>query len=350
MPLLLHSYRFRGIEVRKKLKMISGIGMERVNHAVQHKNHVPKVMIVCTTGIVVDGDISLGGTAVKVGFDRVGRMEAAQKDSYKAVWTAEGQRRHPKVPSNKLRSKGKKYFKGMEVTGSNEGTTENPKWSLKVYFKEIMLPRLDELALQHSCIIRWQWDGAGPHKEGGLVEYLQEEFDKRGWMLACQCSQTPPVNIQDACVFPSLSKSQSKAQAMASGKRCLREEEIWEASKAAFDRMPLSTIARSYAGHMQVVAAMIACDGSNDFMNEKGHGHYNIRKAYVETDDGEGVCVLTDEAAVDIGSELLKYETMCKEDADYSQMREDELAVILSAGTRRKQLRKCFRALKQYKK
>ncbi len=86
------------------------VNMERVNHSVQHKSHVPKVMIMCTTGIVVEnGDISQGGTAVKVGFDRVGRMEAAQKDSYKAVWTAEGQRRHPKVPSNKLRSKGKKY-------------------------------------------------------------------------------------------------------------------------------------------------------------------------------------------------------------------------------------------------
>ena len=54
-------------------------------------------------------------------------------------------------------------------------------------------------------------------KETQLVcpEYLQAEFDKRGWMLACQCSQTPAVNVQDACVFPSLSKSQSKAQAMA---------------------------------------------------------------------------------------------------------------------------------------
>ena len=56
MPLLLHSYsyRFRGIEARKKLKMIAGIGMERVNHSVQHKSHVPKVMIMCTTGIVVE--------------------------------------------------------------------------------------------------------------------------------------------------------------------------------------------------------------------------------------------------------------------------------------------------------
>ena len=157
------------------------------------------------------------------------------------------------------------------------------------------------------------------------------------------------MNVQDACVFPSLSKSQSKAQAMATGKRCLRQEEIWEASKAAFDRMALPTIARSFASHMQVVAAIVDCDGTNDFMREKGHGHYGVRKAFVETDDGEGVCVLTDEAAADVGSSLLKYETMCQEDADYSQMRDDELAVILRAGIRRKQLRKCFRALKQYK-
>ena len=75
--------------VRQKLKMIAGIGMERVNHAVQHKGFVPKVMILCTTGIVVNGDISQGGTAIKVAFDRVGRMEEAVKDSYKAVWTAE---------------------------------------------------------------------------------------------------------------------------------------------------------------------------------------------------------------------------------------------------------------------
>ena len=30
------------------------VNMERVNHSVQHKSHVPKVMIMCTTGIVVE--------------------------------------------------------------------------------------------------------------------------------------------------------------------------------------------------------------------------------------------------------------------------------------------------------
>ena len=74
--------------------------------------------------------------------------------------------------------------------------------------------------------------------------------------------------------------SQSKAQAMATGKRCLREEEIWEASEAAFDRMALPTIALSFASHMQTVAAIVDCNGTNDFMREKGHGHYGLRKAY----------------------------------------------------------------------
>jgi hypothetical protein len=239
------------------------------------------------------------------------------------------------------------YFEGMEVTGSNEGSEEKPKFALKKYFEDVMLPRLDDLAREHGCVVRFQWDGAGPHTEAGLVKYLQSEFDRRGWMLACQCSQTPPVNVQDACIFPSLSKSQSKAQAMATGKRCLREEEIWEASKAAFDRMALPTIARSYASHMQVVAAIVDCNGTNDFMREKGHGHYGVRKAFVETDDGEGVCVLTDEAAEDVGSSLLKYETMCVADACYDKMHEDELSATQAAGNRLRLLRKCFRALKK---
>ena len=109
--------------------------------------------------------------------------------------------------------------------------------------------------------------------------------------------------------------------------------------------MALPTIARSFASHMQTVAAIVDCNGTNDFMPEKGHGHYGVRKAYVETDDGEGVCMLTDETAGDVGSSLLKYETMCVSDACYDKLHEDELSAIQAAGNRRRLLRKCFCAL-----
>lgn len=329
-----------------KLKLLSELGMERVNHTVQHKSHVPKVMMAVTSGYLVDGDITVGGRAVKIDFARVGRMEAASKDSYKAVWTDAGQRTHPKVPENKLRNKGEMYFKGMNVTGVKEGTAKKPTWSLKVYLRDEMIPELEKLAEELHCIIRWQWDGAGPHADAELIEWVEAEFLKRGWIFKFQPAQSPITNTMDQCVFPSLSKSQSKAQTMATGKRCLREEEIWTAAKAAWERMPLATIARAYASHMQIVAAIIDHEGSNGFLRDKGHGHYGVRKAYVESDDGEGVCLLRDEYAADTGSELLKYEMMCKSDATYS-FNEMEHAWVQKRGRELWLMKKCFCALKE---
>ena len=40
------------------------------------------------------------------------------------------------------------------------------------------LPRLDEIAKELNCIIRWQWDGAGPHCNETLVEVIKESCSR----------------------------------------------------------------------------------------------------------------------------------------------------------------------------
>ena len=119
-----------------------------------------------------------GGSTEKVSLVRVGKMLPAAKDTYKRVYRENDSYHYPKIPENMLRQKGELYFKPLEVTGCNEGTAADPKFPLKNFFKETELPALDDIAARlatetgKKIVIRYQMDGAGPHKDEKLVKYL----------------------------------------------------------------------------------------------------------------------------------------------------------------------------------
>ena len=103
-------------------------------------------MCLCTTGFLPkNNDIEEGGTAIKIDFDRAGRMQRASRDTYRRVYDDEGRYTMPKRPENRLREKGREYFCPMEVTGSFEGTPTKPKYSLKRYFQERLFGKLDAI-------------------------------------------------------------------------------------------------------------------------------------------------------------------------------------------------------------
>jgi hypothetical protein len=73
----------------------------------------------------------------------------------------------------------------------------------------------------------------------------------------------------------------SELQGVAKGSFALEGEELYRLSLEAWNKLPLETIARAYAGHHQVASAIAQCEGGDEFARTKGGTHFGIRKAFV---------------------------------------------------------------------
>ena len=75
---------FWSIVVRRNLKCIPVLGIEPVQHGVQHKSHLDKTMGIASTGFIpTNNDITKGGVAHLVSLTRVGKSEKAVRNTYK---------------------------------------------------------------------------------------------------------------------------------------------------------------------------------------------------------------------------------------------------------------------------
>jgi hypothetical protein len=83
------------------------------------------------------------------------------------------------------------------VTGSNYGTPTKPKFPLMALWHNVLLPELDELVKAggpcDGAIVVHQEDNAGPHIDKTYKDWLQAEFDRRGWKLEHQAPQVIPL-------------------------------------------------------------------------------------------------------------------------------------------------------------
>jgi hypothetical protein len=308
------------IVVRTHNKCVPVLGVFPVKQSVHHKSHIEKILALATTGFAPhNNNIEKGGVAHKISLTRAGRMQKAKKDSYKRFYQEDGTYHYPKIPENKLRMKGEMYFESMEITGSNEGTATDPKFSLLKHWKETELPALDVTAQKiqsnngKQVIVRYQWDSATPHVNSILTEFLQKEFDRRGWILVPQPANSPLTNTKDAALFPSLSKSVTTEQGLMHGSYVLQGEQLWDIVKLAWERMGLDTIARAYAGHHQIVNAIFKCKGGDDFTRQHKGLHCGIQKMFVPYYDREnqvepsGVEVIESLGEIEIDGDGLKY-------------------------------------------
>jgi hypothetical protein len=223
---------------RALAKQVVSLGFMPSDYKVQHKSHVEKTMIVCTTGYIPhDGNFESGGRAVKIAFDRVGGMVPSKRTTYKRGEPDAAGNYKMDGPVSKIA--GKNYWQNWEIRGSQEQAKDGtPKFSLLVYFKDVLIHKLESIAREYGIIIYFQWDGAGPHTDKKLVDWLRAEFDKRGWIFKLQPSQSPITNISDACIFPSLSKKVSSNQAFnfKGIRKILKGDEIWDSAMAAWGR------------------------------------------------------------------------------------------------------------------
>jgi hypothetical protein len=325
------------IVVRKNEKSVPFFGVEPLVHGVQHKSHIGKILAIASTAFApTNNDVTAGGETFLVGLQRAGRMVAAERDTYKRVYADDGSYTYPKTAANRLRVKGQEYFQGMEITGSSVGKKEAPKYPLTEYFADEFL-RLDSIAQElgtrtgKRVVVRYQMDGAGPHRDNRLLSYLDEELGARGWHLKSQPPNSPITNVKDACIFPSLSKRISAEQGLSNGGRLFSQAQLWDAIQLAWYAFPLDVIGRSYVMHHQVVNAIAQCEGGDQFLRDKSYFHANVRKCCVSTmEDGvpTGVEVVTALEPIETDGRKLVYPKPDVSSYDPSGLTEAELDLL----------------------
>jgi hypothetical protein len=84
---------------------------------------------------------------------------------------------------------------GINYNKGDVGTPAKPKFALKCLWEHVLIPALETLVAPggkcEGAVVVLQEDNAGPHKEGKYHEWLQGEFQSRGWHLELQASQVP---------------------------------------------------------------------------------------------------------------------------------------------------------------
>lgn len=263
------------VVTRTKNKVVTSIGLEEVDHFVQHRSHVGKEMYVVMFGyLLTNNDITAGGKAIPIACIRVGHYEEAKKDTYKRVYHDDGTYTMPKIAENQLQRKGELYWKALELTGSSDGTEKKPKCSLLRLYREKILPKMDEVARKYSenglykVVMVKQEDNAGPYHDKTYVPEMQSEFDCRDWLLVNQPPSSPVLNVNDCATFPCMSKRVTREQVMCYGSQLVAGEELHRIVTKVFnDEALLPTVARAFAGHHQIVCLVLDHNGDNNYLS-----------------------------------------------------------------------------------
>ena len=119
---------------------------------------------------------------------------------------------------------------GMEITRSLKEKNGKKKFPMLDFFRDTLLPKLDakeeELGreLNKNIIVRYQYSNASPHVEKHFKQFLAKEFAQQGWLFGYQPPCSPTTNVNDAYLFPTLSKMVSRSQAINFKARTLSTE------------------------------------------------------------------------------------------------------------------------------
>ena len=132
----------------------------------------------------------------------------------------------------------------------------------------------------------WQDDSAGPHVEAKFLTFLRENFEREGWVMEPQADQMPHMNVKDLAVFPSMSKRHTSLSRKRGGLSVSKEEEIWLAAKDVWDKLPNSTIARSYVLAHRIAKKVVAHNGDNTFLGDSNGLHCGVRDDFHDTLNG----------------------------------------------------------------
>lgn len=140
-----------GLVSRSFAKMCPALGIEKEVFSVHHKKHISKVMAHATVGYYFNGSPENGGEGLLINFQRCQAFKVAQR-GYRGK-------------GGKQVKKGDMILTDCNVTGTDLGTPDKPKFALRPLWEFSLLPSLDALvAVGGQCegaIIVHQEDNAG---------------------------------------------------------------------------------------------------------------------------------------------------------------------------------------------
>ena len=261
------------------------LGLEKNLHFLYHKCHVDKVMAVAVTGFAFDKSVENGGEGVKIGFFRVQGARIAKRQQ-KASRRDEDGILHYDGPV--LRENGDAYMVDVNVTGSDSGTSDAPKFSLSKLFHTQIWPVIQELVgpggRYEGYLPIPQGDNAGPHQDTTFLNECKQFCAARGYLWEPQAPQMPYMNNLDLIVFPAMSKRHSKLL-RSNVRAVVPPNEIWEAAQQVWKDIPSAVIARGFVLAFRIAQLVIDNKGSNKFLCDK-RLHQSIRKDFADTDTG----------------------------------------------------------------
>ena len=188
-----------------------------------HRNHINKVMGIAFVGFAFTDCIESGGEEIRLGFFRA--------NSYKVAERMVKDRKTNMV----VRKKDDLYFVDCAVTGSNKGTSDDPKFPLLNLFEHHIFPRIVTLVgpgcKYEGYIVVIQGVNAGPHNEAAYINYVTSHCNLKGHHWEPQAHQMPHLNVLDLSVFPAMSKRHTSLSRERGGLHVLKQDEIWDAAK-----------------------------------------------------------------------------------------------------------------------
>lgn len=148
-----------------------------------HKNHISRVMGICTVAYVFVDNVENGGVALKIDLSRcqsnqvAGRIQNASRrdDEGKLVYNGEI-----------LRNKGYLYLVDCTMMGSSCRTADDPKFTLLNYFEGLVFEAVKDLAKVgrrfrgYAPII--QGNNACPPQDTTFKKWVEDYCEQEGWI------------------------------------------------------------------------------------------------------------------------------------------------------------------------
>jgi len=158
-------------------------------------------------GFAFNGTSEDGGHGVKIAFTRTlaSKIAGRIQRMYSGKSATGGELFRGKV----VRRKGDPYNVDANVTGSNAGTSDKPKFALKSYFERCVEGRVSQLVGQggefEGYTSVFQGDQARPHEEEEFKIRMKKMCEDRGWLWEPQAPQMPLMKVDDLAIFPAMS-------------------------------------------------------------------------------------------------------------------------------------------------
>jgi hypothetical protein len=245
-------------------------------------------MVIAVTGFAFKESMENGGHGVKIMMHRVQGARLAKKRVREGRKTPGGQQVYDGIV---LREKGDVYMVDCNVTGSDAGTSDKPKFSLRDFFEHSLFPRVAEIVGHNGeyegYIPVIQGDNAGPHQDRSLIQFCKQHCESMGWLWRPQAPQMPHMNNLDLAVFPAMSRQHAELLRSLNGNRMANPEKVWAAAKEVWDDLPSATIARGFILAFRIAEKVVKNKGSNNFLQGKdGSLHSDVRRDFYDTTKG----------------------------------------------------------------